>query len=142
MGVRNILNLILKSTVLNQYYYYIVLFIIFMIDIIKKCAKMSKKFCVGHFSLQNVEISISRLQMISFQLSLKMKQICNTTSKYGIKGLEQNGMKLSINKTKAMVVGNEHKNLIIEIDGRNIQVNNFKYLVVYCQIRMQYKNQK
>ena len=106
-----------------------ILFIIFMDEIIKQCTKEATKLTVGYRNMKKVQISIGAFADDIVLVAGGMKELQDGFKKWK-EVLENNTMKMNINKTKVMVVGTQEE-LNIQIENTRIeQVSAFQYLGV------------
>lgn len=104
------------------------LFIAFMDEIIKKCTERCKKLNIGHIKMQRVDISEGVFAddvMVIAKNSIELQNNLEVWNEV----LKEHGMTINKNKTKVMVLGGQHEDFNIKIEGTNIeQVTELQYL--------------
>uniref|UniRef100_V5GWZ6 Retrovirus-related Pol polyprotein n=1 Tax=Anoplophora glabripennis TaxID=217634 RepID=V5GWZ6_ANOGL len=106
------------------------LFILFMDEIIKKCALEIKKLNVGYRNLQRIDISEGAFADDVVIMAGTKKDLEHNLNIWNLV-LEENGMKMNKKKMRVMMIGSEQENVNIKAGNENIQqVDVFQYLGV------------
>ena len=106
------------------------LFNLVLDDVVKKCKESMSKYRIGYWNMKIITITELCYADDLIIIGETEKQLQNNIKVFN-EELRKKNMKINIQKTKTMVIGNSEEKHSIELDGKYLeQVKSYKYLGV------------